>query len=245
LSPIAARVARLVGLPVLLVGLAALFPQAAGASSPPTLKKGSTGYWVRVLQQDLTDVGYPLPITGTYGDTTMNHVNTFKQAHALRQDGVASTKMWSALQAAVRAEESRRFERAHINSKGLAVAPKNAPIVIKRIIAAANHIAFRPYVYGGGHASFQSRGYDCSGSVSYALHGGGLLWYPEDSSELESYGDKGAGKWITIYANAGHAWMMIAGLRFDTAAQSSTGGNRWTTAGRSSSGYVVRHPAGY
>jgi hypothetical protein len=249
LQSIAARLARRVGTPVLLVGLAALFPQAAGANSPPTLKKGSTGPWVRVLQQDLTQVGYPLPVTGTYGTSTMNHVNAFKAAHALRQDGKASAKMWGVLQRAVKSEESRRFQRAHINSKGLVVAPGNAPIVVKRIIAAANHIAFKPYIYGGGHASFNSNGYDCSGSVSYALHGGGLLWYPEDSSELESYGNGGAGKWITIYANAGHAYMQVAGIWFDTAAQqwgSFRHGDRWSTKNVShTSGYVVRHPQGF
>jgi len=245
----AARLARRVGLPILLVGLAAAFPSAAGASNPPTLKMGSSGFWVRVLQQDLTRVGYALPVTGTYGKTTMNHVNSFKAVHRLRQDGVASAKMWSVLRGAVKGEENRPFERAHLNSKGLAVAPRNAPIVVKRIIAAANKIAFRPYVYGGGHASFKSRGYDCSGSVSYALHGGGLLWYPEDSSELETYGGSGAGKWVTIYTNYGHAYMKIAGLIFDTAAQqwgSYGHGDRWSTKNVSkTSGYVVRHPTGF
>jgi len=138
-------------------------------------------------------------------------------------------------------------EKATLNSEGLAVAPADAPEVIREVIAAANRIAFKPYVYGGGHASFNSSGYDCSGSVSYALHGGGLLSSPEDSSEFESYGDAGAGRWITIWTNAGHAYMNIAGLWFDTAAQSSANGNdRWSRTRISpSSGFMVRHPAGW
>ena len=95
--------------------------------------------------------------------------------------------------------------------------------VVARVIAAANEIATRPYVYGGGHGSFESEGYDCSGSVSYALHGGGLLSSPEDSTGLESYGEPGPGKYITIYANAEHAYMVIDGRRFDTVALAETG----------------------
>lgn len=138
-------------------------------------------------------------------------------------------------------------EPATLNSQGLAVAPADAPQVIREVIAAANKIAFKPYVYGGGHGSFTSSGYDCSGSVSYALHGGGLLSSPMDSTEFESYGAAGAGNWITIYANAGHAYMNVAGLWFDTAAQSSSNNNdRWSTTRISpSSGFVVRHPQGW
>ena len=134
--------------------------------------------------------------------------------------------------------------KATLNSNGLAVAPANAPAVIQNVIAAANKIAFKPYVYGGGHGSWDSTGYDCSGSVSYALHGGGLLSTPYDSTQFESYGASGTGKWITIYANAGHAYMQVAGLWFDTAAQSSSNGNdRWSTTRISpASGFVVRHP---
>jgi peptidoglycan hydrolase-like protein with peptidoglycan-binding domain len=132
-----------------------------------------------------------------------------------------------------------------VNVDGTATPPPGAPAVIQRIFAAANQIASDPYVYGGGHGRFRDSGYDCSGSVSFALHGGGLLSTPEDSSELESYGSPGPGRWITIYANSGHAYMVIAGLRFDTAAMSSTGGSRWTATRRSSRGYVEVHPTGW
>jgi len=110
------------------------------------------------------------------------------------------------------------------------------------MIAAADHIANTPYVYGGGHGSFVSSGYDCSGSVSYVLHAGGLLSSPEDSTALESYGAPGPGQHVTIYANSGHAWMTIDGRRFDTG---GGGGSRWKSAPRSGAGFVVRHPVGY
>ena len=130
---------------------------------------------------------------------------------------------------------------------GLAVAPQSAPQVVQDVIAAANQIAFKPYIYGGGHGSWNSAGYDCSGSTSYALHGGGLLSQTEDSTEFESYGTAGPGQWMTLWANGGHVYMEIAGLWFDTAAQSSSNNNdRWsTTRVDSPSGYVERHPTGY
>jgi hypothetical protein len=130
---------------------------------------------------------------------------------------------------------------------GLAVAPQDAPQVVQNVIAAANQIAFKPYIYGGGHASFNSAGYDCSGSTGFALHGGGLLSQTEDSTGFETYGSPGAGQWITLWANGGHVYMEIAGLWFDTAAQSSSNGNdRWsTTRVDQPQGYIERHPTGY
>ena len=112
----------------------------------------------------------------------------------------------------------------------------------------ANRIAFTPYVFGGGHGSFTSSGYDCSGSVSFALHGAGLLATPLDSSQFESYGQPGPGKWITIYTDPGHVFMDVAGIWFDTAAQSASNGNdRWSMTRISPKGGdgVVRHPAGW
>jgi peptidoglycan hydrolase-like protein with peptidoglycan-binding domain len=138
-------------------------------------------------------------------------------------------------------------EKASLDSNGLAVAPQSAPIQIREIIDAANNIAFDPYVYGGGHQSFNSTGYDCSGSVSYALHGAKMVTSPLDSTEFESWGSTGKGKWITLWANGGHVYMEIAGLFFDTAAQSSSNNNdRWSTTRISpSSGFVVRHPTNW
>jgi cell wall-associated NlpC family hydrolase len=111
------------------------------------------------------------------------------------------------------------------------------------MVAAGNAIATRPYVYGGGHGSFISNGYDCSGSVSYVLHAAGLLSSPEDSGTLEGYGAPGPGRYVTIYANAGHAFMVINGRRFDTIALQETG-TRWSSTVGSTAGYVVRHPVG-
>jgi hypothetical protein len=132
-----------------------------------------------------------------------------------------------------------------IQPNGLAAAPASAPPAIKAAIAAANSIATTPYVWGGGHASFYSYGYDCSGAVSFALYGAGLLETPLTSGSLESYGEPGPGKWITIYANATHTYMVIAGLRWDTVGDASGTGPRWHAEPPYPEGFVVRHPAGY
>jgi cell wall-associated NlpC family hydrolase len=128
-----------------------------------------------------------------------------------------------------------------------AVAPAAAPAAIKRVIAAANHIRTLPYIWGGGHGRWQDAGYDCSGAVSYALHGGKLLTSPLTSGSFESFGEAGAGRWITIYANASHAYMVVAGLRFDTAGDTSGTGPRWhpTVTAAAGGTYVARHPIGY
>ena len=128
----------------------------------------------------------------------------------------------------------------------LASAPEGAPAAVKAAIAAANSITATPYVWGGGHGSFYSYGYDCSGAVSFALYGAGLLDTPLTSGSLESYGEAGPGEWITIYANATHTYMTIAGLRFDTAGNpEGVSGPRWHTEPPYPEGYVVRHPVGY
>jgi cell wall-associated NlpC family hydrolase len=128
----------------------------------------------------------------------------------------------------------------------LASAPRNAPPAVKAVIAAANSIAHTPYVWGGGHGSWYSYGYDCSGALSFALYGAGLLDTPLTSGALESYGAPGPGKWITIYANATHTYMTVAGLRFDTSGNpEGVSGPRWHTEPPYPDGFVVRHPVGY
>lgn len=129
--------------------------------------------------------------------------------------------------------------------RGRAIAPDSAPARVKRVIAWANRIRNKPYVYGGGHASFKSKGYDCSGSVSYALRGGRFIKRSMPSGSYINWKRKGAGRWITTYANGGHMYMVVAGLSFDTSNMRSTGGNRWSTTIRSSSGFTVRHPGNY
>jgi cell wall-associated NlpC family hydrolase len=128
---------------------------------------------------------------------------------------------------------------------GVALAPPGAPEAIQGVINAANTIIGRPYIWGGGHGSFYSRGYDCSGSVSFALFGGGLIPRPLTSSELEHWGAPGPGRWITVYANAGHTFAEIAGLRWDTVGDEKGTGPRWHLAPTSTAGFVVRHPPGY
>jgi soluble lytic murein transglycosylase-like protein len=127
----------------------------------------------------------------------------------------------------------------------LASAPRSAPPAVKAAIAAANSISTTPYVWGGGHGSFYASGYDCSGAVSFALYGAGLLDTPLTSGSLESYGEPGPGKWITIYANATHAYAEIAGLRWDTVGDAEGTGPRWHQEPPYPEGFVVRHPPGY
>jgi hypothetical protein len=139
--------------------------------------------------------------------------------------------------------------KAKLLKSGKAIPPSNAPARVVRAIEAANRIRKKPYVYGGGHASFKSKGYDCSGAVSYALRGAKMLKSPLPSGPLMKWGTKGKGKWITVYANPGHAYMVIAGLRFDTSSagdsRSQGEGPRWRYTKRAPGGYKVRHFPGY
>ena len=128
---------------------------------------------------------------------------------------------------------------------GVAAPPEAAPPAVKAAIAAANLIRTRPYIWGGGHARWWMPGYDCSGAVSFALYGAGLLDSPLTSGSLESYGEPGPGKWITIYANAEHTYMVIGGLRWDTVGDANGTGPRWHAEPPYPQGFVVRHPAGY
>jgi cell wall-associated NlpC family hydrolase len=128
-----------------------------------------------------------------------------------------------------------------IGGNGTLPIPTNVPEVIQKVIAGANEIADFPYVFGGGHASFVDNAYDCSGSVSYALAAGGLLSAPETSGSLESWGVPGPGRYITVYANAGHTYMYVDGVLYDTAGRSGPYASRWQVGGTDNSGYVVRH----
>jgi cell wall-associated NlpC family hydrolase len=130
---------------------------------------------------------------------------------------------------------------------GLAAAPLAAPAAIQEIVWAGNQIIGLPYIFGGGHASFSSPGYDCSGTVSFALHGASLLSTPADSSEFMSWGSHGVGRWVSIFSNPGHAYMDVAGLRLDTSAAddpSNQQGPRWRPLRSANDGYTIRHPLG-
>ena len=146
---------------------------------------------------------------------------------------------------------------AQLLPDGTAAAPADAPVAVQQAIFTANKIQDKPYIYGGGHRKFEDKGYDCSGTVSYALNGGDLLDSPLDSGSFMKWGEKGPGTWITVYTNPGHAYAVIAGLRLDTSAAAVTrttkiqfkkaleSGPRWRPTMRPSRGYKVRHPLGY
>jgi peptidoglycan hydrolase-like protein with peptidoglycan-binding domain len=217
-----------------------------------TLKVGSSGSDVRALQRYLDRAGYDTGVDGQFGSGTRGSVVTFESAEGRRPNGKAS----SAEQRLVRSRAASAMpeteaapvteapvEEAYIGEDGLAVAPASAPEEVKAIIAAGNEIATAPYKYGGGHGRWRDSGYDCSGSVSYVLHAAGLLDTALDSSGLMSYGERGRGTWVTIRSNPGHAYMIVAGLRFDTSARRATG-SRWSEEMRSARGYRGRHPEG-
>jgi hypothetical protein len=138
---------------------------------------------------------------------------------------------------------------AQLQPDGTALAPASAPRQVRKAINAGNRIHTRPYIWGGGHRRFKSRGYDCSGAVSYLLHAAGLLRSPLSSGPLMAWGAPGIGSWISVYANRSHAWMTVAGLRFDTSAVGESlnqgSGPRWRASMRMGTGYAARYYPGF
>ncbi|MGC1851674.1 MAG: hypothetical protein WA687_04460 [Solirubrobacterales bacterium] len=136
--------------------------------------------------------------------------------------------------------------KARLLSNGMLVPPKSAPARVKRVVAFANRIRNKPYIYGGGHRRWEDAGYDCSGSVSYALRGGNFLTSPMPSGPLASWGMGGEGRWITVYANAGHTYAVIAGYRWDTSGNTDgKTGPSWHEDVRDGAGFIARHPVGF
>jgi peptidoglycan hydrolase-like protein with peptidoglycan-binding domain len=176
-----------------------------------------------------------VPADGVFGPGTEDAVKRWQRRHGLVADGVVGPQTRRAMGLG----SGKTLKRRGGGSGGGGGGGGR----VARIIRAANRIATMPYKYGGGHGTYHDSGYDCSGSVSYALHYAGLLRTPLDSTGFESYGLPGPGRHVTIYANAGHAYMVVDHRRFDTSAIGETG-SRWTSTHRGSAGYVVRHPRG-
>ncbi len=190
---------------------------------------------VRLLQRRL-GVGQD----GVFGPGTYRAVKRFQRRKGMTADGVVGPATWTALR--IRGRHPV-LKRTRVRGTSRRAAGRGVPVAVSRMIAAANRIATTPYIYGGGHGSFDASGYDCSGSLSYVLHGGGRLRSPLDSSALMSYGSPGRGRFVTVYSNPGHAFMVIRGRRYDTSAKRETG-SRWAPTVRSTAGYTVRHPPG-
>jgi cell wall-associated NlpC family hydrolase len=219
-----------------------------------TLSTGSSGHDVKVLQSWLNHMNLRTTVDGEFGRNTRWNVRRFEQAKGLPINGVLTPSDASVMRRAMAsnfeyappeedqpATEVAPGSDATMASDGMhAVAPADAPPEVKEAITAANKIVGKPYKYGGGHGNWEDSGYDCSGTVSYALHGAGLLDTPMSSGEFGGWGVHGKGAWISVYYNSGHAYAVIAGLRLDT---SGTGGRgpRWHTDMRSGSGYSVTH----
>jgi peptidoglycan hydrolase-like protein with peptidoglycan-binding domain len=189
----------------------------------------SRGAAVRRLQRALG-----VAADGVFGPATEAAVKHFQRSRGLSADGIIGPATWAALG---HSGTGVVLKRGRLRSSG------GRPPAVRRIIAAADRIAGRPYKYGGGHGRWNDSGYDCSGSVSYALHGAGLLRSALTSSDFVSWGAAGRGRWVTIYANPGHVYMVIAGRRFDTTGRDESG-SRWQSRSRSAAGYTVRHPPG-
>lgn len=225
------------------------------------LARGMSGHDVRQLQDYLRRAGIstaPTP-SGEFGALTVAAVKRFEAKEHRTVDGVVDAGDIYALFKIVgqdalpgtAGDPSQGLpspplapgDKATISASGQAIAPEDAPDAVKQIIAAGNQIAKLPYKWGGGHGSWTDTGYDCSGSVSYALRGAGLLKSPLASYDYFNWGLPGKGTWVTLYTNSGHIYMVVAGIRFDTSGRGANG-SRWQDAMRDNSGFLVRHPPG-
>lgn len=237
--------------------LGLLLPAAASADfGDRPLRPGSRGADVRVLQDFLTRVGLTTTVDGQFGPQTSRRVRSWERRSDKRVDGRVSRgdarKLRSQVEQGVRVYESApeptasapAGEKATLGADGRAVAPASAPQEVKDAIEAANRIVGKPYKYGGGHGRWEDSGYDCSGAMSYALHGAGLVNRARTSGDYMRWGLAGKGTWITVYAHSGHGFLVIAGLRFDTGWNNAGRGPRWSDGMRPTGDYTVRHPRG-
>jgi cell wall-associated NlpC family hydrolase len=231
------------------VGAAAMPTRAAAAFGDRPLSAGASGHEVRVLQSWLSLQGFATPVDGSFGRRTARALKRFERRNGLRVDGKLSVAEARRLRELIEGDAAppptaAPTGRATLNAdRRTATAPADAPPQVVAAVAAANALTRKPYVYGGGHGRWADRGYDCSGTVSYVLHAADLLDGALDSSGLARWGARGKGAWISVYGKRTHAYMVIAGLRFDTSGAGESG-PRWRPQPRSGAGYAVRHPAG-
>jgi cell wall-associated NlpC family hydrolase len=249
---------------IAVMGLVAMPASALARFGDRTLSTGSTGHDVKVLQSWLDKMGFHTDVDGAFGRHTRSALRRFEQAKGLPVNGVLSPADASAMRQAMAAKFSSTGgatptstptptssptptapgSQATMDADGVhAVAPVDAPPEVQTAISSANEIVGKPYKYGGGHGKWDDSGYDCSGTVSYALHGAGLLDTAMSSGEFGGWGTAGKGNWMTVYYNGGHAFAIIAGLRLDTSGSGGKG-PRWHTDLRSGSGYQTRHWSG-
>jgi peptidoglycan hydrolase-like protein with peptidoglycan-binding domain len=216
------------------------------------VKRGMSGHDIKVLQDFLTRAGFKVSVDGEFGASTEKAVKKFETAQTRTVDGMMDAADIDALRtlageddpgAGTMPTQLAPGDTAQIGSDGLAIAPASAPPQVQAIIAAGNQIASKPYKYGGGHGKWNDSGYDCSGSVSYALHGAGLLEDALPSGDFTDWGDPGPGQWVTLYAKSSHMFMVVAGIRFDTSGRTKNN-TRWQTDMRSTRGYTAVHPPG-
>jgi peptidoglycan hydrolase-like protein with peptidoglycan-binding domain len=217
--------------------------RADGVAGPATRRalRGRAGSAHRVVRRGpsvrLAQRRLGVAADGVFGPGTRRAVKAFQRAHGMPADGVVGPATWSALGVSGRHPVLRSARvRGHRGGGG-------SPSAVSAALRGANRIAGAPYKFGGGHGTFSDSGYDCSGSVSYVLHAAGVLSSPLDSGQLMSFGAPGRGRHITVYANPGHAFVVIHGRRFDTTGRGDSG-SRWQASMRSTAGYVVRHPPG-
>jgi cell wall-associated NlpC family hydrolase len=227
-------------------------PSATGGGSPAAASAGSTkGVAVAEVRDPEESKSFPLPASVHHAQASTPSV----AAEAAIAPGAASDaeiRKELGEEEKARAQEQAAQRRVltpvaggfSVGGNGTIPIPTNVPEAVQRVVAGGNAIADFPYIWGGGHASFVANGYDCSGSVSYALAAGGLLNAPLVSGDLAQWGEPGPGRWITIYANAGHTFMDVDGMWFDTAGRSGPYASRWLVAQPSLEGYAVRHPPG-
>jgi cell wall-associated NlpC family hydrolase len=225
-------------------------PSATGGGSPAAASAGAArGVAVAEVRDPEESKSFPLPASVHHARASTPSV----AAEAAVAPGAASDseirkelgeeeKAKAQEQAAQRRVLTPVAGGFSVGGNGTIPIPTNVPEAVQRVVAGGNAIADFPYIWGGGHASFVANGYDCSGSVSYALAAGGLLSAPLVSGDLANWGEPGPGRWITIYANAGHTFMDVDGVWFDTAGRSGPYASRWLVAQPSLEGYAVRHP---